>query len=164
MHLLEFIWAIYIRVMGCSICEILWQRWLWKGFGMKDGNMCINLFFPFVRRFKETSLKAMPARAVWVGLKTDFICHGALESSSVLSTPLLFLKIKCILGNILGNVYGAEDSIHRKNRRMKHWNYYYCKALSWNFKVFGSVFLYQDICFSDLPWTLVFTGVNVHIS
>lgn len=134
--------------MGYSICEILCQSWLWKGFDMKDGDMCINLFFPFARRFKETSLKPMPGPAVWVGLKTDFICHGALESCSVLNMPLLFLKIKCILGN----VYRAEDSICKKNRSMKHLNCYYCKAL-WNFKVFGNAFLYQDTYFSDLPWT-----------
>lgn len=78
---------------------------------MKDGDMCIYLSFPFARRFTKTSLKHMPAKA---GLKTDFISHGVLESCSDLSMPLLFLKIKCILGNILGNAYRAKDSICKK--------------------------------------------------
>lgn len=102
--------------MGYSICEILCHSWLWKGFGMKDGDMCIYLSFPFARRFTKTSLKHMPAKA---GLKTDFISHGVLESCSDLSMPLLFLKIKCILGNILGNAYRAKDSICKK---IEAWN------------------------------------------
>lgn len=114
-YAVAWIWVTQIRMRGYSICNILWHSWLWKGFGMKDGDMCINLFFPIARRLKETTLKPMPAHAVWVGLKTDFICHCALESCSVLSMPVLFLKIKCILGN----VYRAEDTIYKK---IEAWN------------------------------------------
>lgn len=63
---------------------------------MKRVDMHNNLLSPFARRFKKTFLNPMPAYAVSVGLKTDFLCQGAVKSCSGHNTPPLFLKNKCM--------------------------------------------------------------------